>query len=231
LLFFFLVSAEDDDIDQQLHDLQTSKNNIQRYGEKTYDPDYPHIFLLIHDKGGSVSHDVASIKLEKMRKKYAKGFNYVDIWSMNFSPIANTGIDDWEKYLKLNRIQQLDVFEMLDRKQLLNIDEKEICRYFIKELIDQKLMIIVGSKVRNFEHIVKNTKKGVTNMFKNIWKAKDRSENDGLRKDFTMNTQERAMKSLIDISFVFQDYKTFNNYFKYPVSDFKAIKAYKHASS
>jgi hypothetical protein len=92
-------------------------------------------------------------------------------------------------------------------------------------------MFIVGSKIRNFEHIVKNTKKGVTNMFKNIWKAKDRSENDGMRKDFTMNHQEQAMKSLIDISFVFQDYKTFNNYLKYPVNDFKSIKAYKQTSS
>jgi hypothetical protein len=126
LLFFFLVSAEDDDIDQQLFDLQNSKSNIQRYGEKTYDPDYPHIFLLLHDKSSTVTYDVASLKLEKMRKKYAKGFNYVDIWSMNFSPSVDNGVDDWEKYLKLNRVQHLDVFEMWDRKQLLTIDDKEM---------------------------------------------------------------------------------------------------------
>ena len=91
--------------------------------------------------------------------------------------------------------------------------------------------MIIGSKIRNFEHVVKNTKKGFTNMMKSFLNKKERSENDGLHKDFVMNRQEVSMKSLIDISFIFQDYKTFSNYLKYPMNDFKSIKAYKHTSS
>ena len=67
---------------------------------------------------------------------------------------------------------------------------------------------------------------------KNIFKTnKERSENDGLKKDFLMNAQEVSMKSLIDISFLFQDYRTFNSFYKYPTNEFKSIKAYKHTSS
>lgn len=91
--------------------------------------------------------------------------------------------------------------------------------------------MIIGSKVRNFEHSVKTTKKGFANVFKNYFNKKERSENDGLSKNFVMNFQEVSMKSLVDLSFLLQDYKTFNNYLKYPLNDFKAIKAFKQYSS
>ena len=46
-----------------------------------------------------------------------------------------------------------------------------------------------------------------------------------------MNQQEISMKSLIDISFLFQDYRTFNSFYKYPTNELKSIKAIKHYSS
>lgn len=151
---------------------------------------------------------------------------------MDFSPDTGcSGVDDWEPYLRMNRIHHTDVFETWDRKRLLTIDDRATCRYFVKDIIEEKLLMMLGSKVRNFEHLVKNTKKGFANAFKNYFNKKERSENDGLSKDFKMNVQEVSMKSLIDLSFLFQDYRTFNNYLKYPINDFKAIKAFKQYSS
>jgi len=45
---------------------------------------------------------------------------------MNFTPdTGGSGVDDWEKYLRMNRIHHTDVFETWDRKNLLTIDDRE----------------------------------------------------------------------------------------------------------
>jgi len=63
-----MISAEDEDIDKQLQFLQNSKNSIKRYNDRIYDPDFPHIFILMHNNAGDCSHDEAIVKLEKMQK-------------------------------------------------------------------------------------------------------------------------------------------------------------------
>lgn len=150
---------------------------------------------------------------------------------MDFTPSEQNGVDFWQKYLRLNRIQDTDVFEIWDRKNLLSLDDKEACRYFIKDIIDEKLLPVIADKIRQYENMVKNTKKGLTNLMKGLFNKKERSENEGLSKEFTMNPQEVKMKSLTDLSFLFQDYKTYNSYIKYPMNDFKSIKAYRQVSS
>jgi len=71
----------------------------------------------MHDKNSSCSHDEAIVKVDKMQKKYSKGFNVVEIWSMDFSPSSGgSGVDDWEKHMRMNRIHHTDVFETWDRK-------------------------------------------------------------------------------------------------------------------
>lgn len=231
LLFFYLVSAEDENPDAEIQRMCNLKSSIRRYQEGTYHSDYPHIYLMLHDKKQEVSSDVAMMKIEKLRKKYARGFNYCDIWSMDFSPGDSQGYDEWARYLRLNRISQMSVLDSWDRKSLMTIDDKTMCKLFMKEIIDEKLINTVASKVRHYEHMVKNTKKGFTNMLKGFISKKERSENDGLKKDFIMNSQELSMKNLIDLSFLFQDYKTYGSYLKYPINDFKSTKAYRHVSS
>jgi hypothetical protein len=150
---------------------------------------------------------------------------------MQFSPRQEEEKDDWIKYLKMNRIKKTDILESWDRKNLLSFDDKEMCKLFMKEVIDEKLIPTVAAKIRQYEHHIKNTKKGFTNIMKGFLGKKERSENDGLRKDFVMNNQEVYMKNLIDLSFLFQDYRTYGAHLKYPMSDFKSIKAYKQVSS
>lgn len=153
------------------------------------------------------------------------------MWTMQFSPRKEEEKDEWAKYLKINRIKKTDILESWDRKNLLSFDDKEMCKLFMKEVIDEKLIPTVAAKIRHYEHHIKNTKKGFTNMMKGFLGKKERSENDGLKKDFVMNNQEISMKNLIDLSFLFQDYRTYGAYLKYPMNDFKSIKAYKQVSS
>lgn len=119
----------------------------------------------------------------------------------------------------------------INSEDILSPDENQILHTVVKDIINDKILPIIAQKVRHYEHSVKSTRKGFTNYLKNAFNKKDRSENDGLRNNFVMNTAERSMKNLIDLSFLTQDYRTFLAYVKYPSNDFKSIKAYKHLSS
>jgi len=139
--------------------------------------------------------------------------------------------DIWQKYMRGSVPEGTDLLDMDDRRTLLTSDDREIFHCIIKDIINDKILPFIASKVRHFEHAVKNTKKGFTNIMKSFINKKERSENDGLKSDFLMNQAELSMKNLVDLSFVTQDYKTFLSYAKYPIGDFKSIKAYKHLSS
>lgn len=76
LLFFYLLSAEDENLDQEIQNMYNLRASVRRYKEGTYDSDYPHVFLILHDKNHEVSFDVAMVKLDKLKKKYARGDNH-----------------------------------------------------------------------------------------------------------------------------------------------------------
>jgi len=41
-----------------------------------------------------------------------------------------------------------------------------------------------------------------------IFKTTERNENDGIQSNFRMNKQEIELRTLVDLSFVIQDYET-----------------------
>lgn len=139
--------------------------------------------------------------------------------------------DIWKEYVRGTNFVAANVLEMRDRNSLLSHDYRQQCHTQIKELMNNKVLPTLAAKVRNYEHTVKSTKKGFTNYFKNAFKKKERNENEGLRDDFLMNSSEKSMKNLVDLSFLTQDYKTVLAYVKYSYNEFKSIKAHKHASS
>lgn len=151
--------------------------------------------------------------------------------SMQFTSGSGGYQDIWAQYKKHGNITGLNMLELWDRKDLLSENDRESLKYLLKDIIDDKIIQTVASKVRQCEHHIKNTKKGFANMMKSMFKSKERSDNEGLKKDFVMNQQELSMKSLTDLSFLFQDYKTYGSFVKYPMNDFKSIKAYRHSSS
>ena len=63
-----------------------------------------------------------------------------------------------------------------------------------------------------------------------MFKSSDRGENDGMQSNFRMNKNELELRTLIDLSFVIQDYETTYTNAEYPSGDFKRIKAYLHAA-
>jgi len=52
------------------------KSGLERYREGSYDPDFPHVYLVLHGKNLGVSSDVATLKIEKLKKKFSKGYNF-----------------------------------------------------------------------------------------------------------------------------------------------------------
>lgn len=231
LAFFYIISAEDENPDKEFQNLINLKSQLKRYREGTYDSDYPLVFIMLHDPNSNITADTAAMQADRLKKKYARGFNVCEMLSMSFKPNGGGNNDIWEDHLRFNRIIETDVFDNWDRKHLLTANDRESIKFFIKEIIDEKIIGTVASKIRQYENLVKNTKKGFTNMMKSFLNKKERSENEGLRKDFVMNNQEISMKNLTDLSFLFQDHKTYMSYSKYPMNDFKSIKAYKHLAS
>jgi HEPN domain-containing protein len=78
---------------------------------------------------------------------------------------------------------------------------------------------------------IANTRKGIKNQFKNLWKKNERGENDGLKDNFKMNKEELELRNLVDLAMVSQDYETAYSNGKIPFSDFKKCKASRHAAS
>jgi hypothetical protein len=87
------------------------------------------------------------------------------------------------------------------------------------------MLPFIEKRIRNLEISIANTRKGIKNQFKNLWKKTERGENDGLRENFKMNKEELELRNLVDLAFVAQDYETALNNGKIPYNDFKKCKA------
>ena len=73
----------------------------------------------------------------------------------------------------------------------------------MRKIIEKHILPFIEKKIRNIELNIQNTKKGVKNAFKALWKKPDRNDTDGLKENFKMNKDEIEFTSLIDLSFVF----------------------------
>ena len=167
LLFFFIISSEDEKPDDEISKLWNLKSTITRYKESIYDTDYPHIYLVLHDKSHSVSIDVASMQLDRLRKKLAKGTNQWEMLSMQFTPDDEQHEKDiWANYRRHSKLIGLNMLDTYDRRDLLTINDREAMRLFMKDLIADKLIPFVASKIRQAEQLIRNTKKGLANYMK-----------------------------------------------------------------
>lgn len=92
-------------------------------------------------------------------------------------------------------------------------------------------MPFIERKIRNLEINITNTRKGLKNSIKMLWKKPERGENDGLKESFKMNKEELELCNLVDLAFVAQDYETAMLNAKLPFNDFKKCKAFRHAAS
>jgi ER-Golgi trafficking TRAPP I complex 85 kDa subunit len=72
----------------------------------------------------------------------------------------------------------------------------------LKKIIEKGILPFIERKIRAIEGNVSNTRKGIKNQFKSLWKKSERGENDGLKENFKMNKEEIELRSLIDIAMV-----------------------------
>lgn len=93
------------------------------------------------------------------------------------------------------------------------------------------MLPFIERRIRNLEINITNTRKGLKNSLKMLWKKPERGENDGLKESFKMNKDELELCNLVDLSFVAQDYETSMNNAKIPYNDFKKCKAFRHSAS
>ena len=156
LLFFFIISAEDDKPDEEIKKLWNLKDTITRYKEKIYDADYPHVYLILHDKSQSVSLDVAAMQLDRLRKKFANGFNQCEMLSMQFTPFEEQHENDiWNNYRRHSKLIGLNMLDTYDRRDLLTINDREAMRLLMKDIIGERLVPTVASKIRQAEQHIK----------------------------------------------------------------------------
>lgn len=121
--------------------------------------------------------------------------------------------------------------EQLIRGRSFSQNDRNAIKTTLKKLIEKQILPFIEKKIRNLEVSISNTKKGLKNQLKSLWKKPERGENDGLKDGFKMNKEELEMRNLIDLAFVSQDYETAMNNTKYPYGDFKKCKAWRHAAS
>lgn len=84
-------------------------------------------------------------------------------------------------------------FSQVDRDKLKNI---------VRKIIEKQILPFVERKIRNLEINITNTRKGIKNSIKMLWKKPERGENDGLKESFKMNKEELELCNLVDLAFV-----------------------------
>ena len=108
--------------------------------------------------------------------------------------------------------------------------ERDNLMRVIKRMIEKGVLPFIEKRIRTLEGNVANTRKGIKNQFKSLWKKSERGENDGLKENFKMNKEELELRNLVDLALVSQDYETAVLNGKLPYSDFKKCKALRHAA-
>lgn len=159
---------------------------------------------------------------------------------MNILEIPMTGAvgaqleDLWgTKYIDLDEQSVLSELhtEALQRGRSFSNDDRSKIKATLKKMVEKSILPFIERKIRNLEINIANTRKGIKNSFKALWKKPERGENDGLKETFKMNKEELELRNLVDLSFVAQDYETAMNNAKLPFNDFKKCKAFRHAAS
>lgn len=92
--------------------------------------------------------------------------------------------------------------EQLIRGRSFSQNDRNAIKTTLKKLIEKQILPFIEKKIRNLEVSISNTKKGLKNQLKSLWKKPERGENDGLKDGFKMNKEELEMRNLIDLAFV-----------------------------
>ena len=74
--------------------------------------------------------------------------------------------------------------ESLTRGRSFSADDRTKLKLTIRRVIEKQMMPFIERKIRNLEINITNTRKGLKNSIKMLWKKPERGENDGLKESF-----------------------------------------------
>jgi hypothetical protein len=81
-------------------------------------------------------------------------------------------------------------------------DDRDNIIRSLKRIIEKGMLPFIERRIRTLEGNIANTRKGIKNQFKSLWKKSERGENDGLKENFKMNKEELELRNLVDLAMV-----------------------------
>ena len=74
--------------------------------------------------------------------------------------------------------------EALTRGRSFGRDDREKLKIIVRKMIEKQILPFIERKIKNLEINITNTRKGLKNSIKMLWKKPERGENDGLKESF-----------------------------------------------
>jgi hypothetical protein len=135
-------------------------------------------------------------------------------------------IDLWRRFIDLDGATLKGT--TVNYGQLFLKDDRDLAKANVYKVIEMSMIPFIAQRIVQINDIVSKTRRGLGNMFKNMFKKTERNENDGERVGFKMNKQDIELRSLVDTSFIVQDYETVMKNVQYPIDEFQKIRAFRH---
>jgi hypothetical protein len=139
-----------------------------------------------------------------VKQKYA----IQTIFEIRMSRPADTvpPLDDlWKRLTDLDEqglMLELNLDGNLIRGGSFSEQDRDNIQRVLKRVIEKGILPFIEKRIRNLEGSVANTRKGIKNQFKSLWKKSERGENDGLKDNFKMNREEIELRNLVDLAMV-----------------------------
>ena len=115
-------------------------------------------------------------------------------------------LDDlWKRLTDLDEqglMLELNLDGNLIRGGSFSEQDRDNIQRVLKRVIEKGILPFIEKRIRNLEGSVANTRKGIKNQFKSLWKKSERGENDGLKDNFKMNREEIELRNLVDLAMV-----------------------------
>jgi hypothetical protein len=206
IAFIYFISAIEHDPLGTIDIMRRADNLPSLYKEGIYDDSNQNVQLYImilnptdnqkafHDAQDTVKQkysiaNIFEIPMTRKPETEQEGPPLEDLW-LKLTDLDEQGL---MQELNVESTQRGRAFSEEDRKQIMQS---------IKRMVEKNVLPFIERRIKALETSVANTKKGIKNHFKNLWKKNERGENDGLKENFKMNKEELELKNLSDLALV-----------------------------
>jgi hypothetical protein len=233
IAFFYFIMATEHDPLGTIDVLKRADNLPSLYKEGIFDESQQSVQIYILILNPTDNAKIFQDAQDVVKQKYPIQ-NIFEI-RMTRAPDTMPPLDDeWRRMTDLDEqgiMLELNLDGNLVRGGSFSVQDRDNIQRVLKKIIEKGMLPFIEKRIRGLENSIANTRKGLKNQFKSLWKKSERGENDGLKENFKMNKEELELRNLVDLAIVSQDYETAVLNAKLPYNDFKKCKAQKHAAS